>query len=74
MSCRHSPSRVSVGGYYTCLWCLERVRHPWHPVMTESSAVHKTGLSASSGQETGIERVEREQADWPARMGVDVKV
>lgn len=66
MFCSHRPGIVSVNGFYQCPLCFQMVRHPW--------AVEPTVKDCLTAQpETGIQRQAREMADWPKRMGVDVK-
>ena len=65
MFCSHRPGLISINGKYECPLCFQMVDHPWAP----DSVVR----GKRTTQQTGIERVESEQADWPARMGVDVK-
>ena len=61
MRCRHRPGLISIGGFYTCPLCFQRVRHPWAPA--EAQRAQRV--------ETGIERMARERDDdWLAQVGV----
>ena len=66
MRCCHRPGLISIGGFYTCPLCFQRVRHPWAPAEAQARTIRESRMV-----ETGIERMARERDDdWLAQVGV----
>lgn len=61
--CAHQPGLISINGEYTCPLCFQQVTHPWYQ--------KRTVMESLTVQETGIDRVAREQEhDWLRKIGV----